>query len=66
MGKFDEFNKKVNLKELEKQQKEVREGSGSGDYPEVPATPTSTGSRPRTATTRLITIPPSSQASART
>ena len=37
MGKFDEFNKKVNLKELEKQQKEVREGSGSGDYPEVPA-----------------------------
>lgn len=36
MGKWDQFNKTVNMDELEKQKKEIESGAGSGNYPEVP------------------------------
>jgi hypothetical protein len=37
MGKWDKFNKTVNMDELEKQKEEVLNGAGSGNYPEVKA-----------------------------
>lgn len=36
MGKFDDFNKKINVAELNKQIAEAKENGGTGDYPEIP------------------------------
>lgn len=37
MGKWDEFNKSVNMDELNKQKKEIESGAGTGNFAEVPA-----------------------------
>lgn len=37
MGKFDAFNQKVNLEEIQNQMKEAKNANGTGDFEEVPS-----------------------------
>jgi hypothetical protein len=35
MGKFDKFNKQVDLKALREEAEEIKKNGGTGDYPEI-------------------------------